>query len=456
MVVSLFYIQLHIIFMKVLSLFANVGFGEFELIQNGFNVVVANELLDDRVDFYKKLHPQTKEVIAGDISQPKVKECIVNAAHKFGPIDIIIATPPCQGMSLANAKKASNDPRNTLIVHAMEVFLKTEAKYMLIENVPNMPETYINHEEYGSIKIADYIKKSIPENFQCHTKVLNGKHFNTPQERKRSITLISQNRRWDFPDENLELQTLKSAIGHLPSLEANCSSPLKWHFSSKHNERHVDWMKHTASGNGAYFNALKHYPCCIIKNDSPDTIKELIKNGSVGWHTNPPILIDSEGVESKAKVTSLNSNGVVKLFAEIPPKHSLRREIYGFTTAYKRMSWNKPAPTVTMTNGSISSQNNVHPGCLIQPDGIFSDARALTVREILLLCGLSADALDSFAHNLDAYPDKKFKFKSGIYGYDYHPSFIRKVLGELFLPKMASAILNTLHQHQGKQLTLDI
>ena len=69
---------------------------------------------------------------------------------------------------------------------------------------------------------------------------------------------------------------------------------------------------------------------------------------------------------------------------------------------------------------------------------------------------LSADALDSFAHNLDAYPDKKFKFKSGIYGYDYHPSFIRKVLGELFLPKMASAILNTLHQHQGKQLTLDI
>ena len=84
--------------MKVLSLFANVGFGEFELIQNGFNVVVANELLDDRVDFYKKLHPQTKEVIAGDISQPKVKECIVNAAHKFGPIDIIIATPPCQGI----------------------------------------------------------------------------------------------------------------------------------------------------------------------------------------------------------------------------------------------------------------------------------------------------------------------------------------------------------------------
>ena len=432
--------------MKVLSLFANVGFGEFELIQNGFNVVVANELLEDRVDFYKKLHPQTKEVVVGDVSQSKVKESIVCAARKFGPIDVIIATPPCQGMSLANAKKASNDPRNTLIVHAMEVFLKTKAKYMLIENVPNMPQTYINHEEYGSIKIADYIKKSIPENFKCHTKVLNGKHFNTPQERKRSITLISQDGRWDFPKENLELQTLRSAIGDLPSLEASGSSPLKWHFSSKHNVRHVDWMKHTASGNGAYFNALKHYPFCTIENDSTDTIKELIKNGSIGWHANPPILIDSAGAESKAKVTSLNTNGVVELFAEIPPKHSLRREIYGFTTAYKRMSWDKPAPTVTMTNGSISSQNNVHPGSPTELDGTFSDARALTVREILIVCGLRADTLDGFAHNLDVDPDKKFKFKSGIYGYDYHPSFIRKVLGELFLPKMCAEIFSTIPQ----------
>ena len=105
------------------------------------------------------------------------------------------------------------------------------------------------------------------------------------------------------------------------------------------------------------------------------------------------------------------------------------------------MSWGKPAPTVTMTNGSISSQNNVHPG-RSNSDGTFSDARVLTIREVLLVCGLPPDLLDGFAHEIT--DDTKFKFKSGKFGYDYHPSFIRKVLGELFLPKVSLAIFSEL------------
>ena len=89
--------------MKVLSLFANVGLGEFYFKSAGFNVVVANELLADRVDFYKKLHPDTNKVIQGDISNDLIREDIINACNEFGPIDLIVATPPCQGMSVANA-----------------------------------------------------------------------------------------------------------------------------------------------------------------------------------------------------------------------------------------------------------------------------------------------------------------------------------------------------------------
>ena len=51
------------------------------------------------------------------------------------------------------------------------------------------------------------------------------------------------------------------------------------------------------------------------------------------------------------------------------------------------MSRDKPAPTITMANGSISSQNNVHPGRL-QADGTYSDARVLTLKELYILTGL--------------------------------------------------------------------
>ncbi len=40
-----------------------------------------------------------------------------------------------------------------------------------------------------------------------------------------------------------------------------------------------------------------------------------------------------------------------------------------------------------MGNGSISSQNNVHPGRL-KSDGTYSDARVLTLLEIIKLTGL--------------------------------------------------------------------
>ena len=97
-------------------------------------------------------------------------------------------------------------------------------------------------------------------------------------------------------------------------------------------------------------------------------------------------------------------------------------------TTYKRMFWDQPAPTVTMTNGSISSQNNVHP----------KDPRVLTIRELLAVCGLPENYLDKFSH---AQADGSFK-------YDFSPNFIRKVIGEIFLPKMSLSIIKSINNAQ--------
>ena len=110
-----------------------------------------------------------------------------------------------------------------------------------------------------------------------------------------------------------------------------------------------------------------------------------------------------------------------------------KRRIHGFSTTYKRMHWDRPAPTVTMTNGSISSQNNVHPGRRFT-DGTYSDARVLTIREILAISGLPLDCLDQFSR----------KQEDGSFKYDYTASFIRKVLGEMFPPLMALSIIKPL------------
>ena len=54
------------------------------------------------------------------------------------------------------------------------------------------------------------------------------------------------------------------------------------------------------------------------------------------------------------------------------------------------MNWDRPAPTVTMRNEIISSQENVHPGREL-PDGTWSDARVLSLRELLIVSSLPAE-----------------------------------------------------------------
>jgi DNA (cytosine-5)-methyltransferase 1 len=344
--------------MKALSLFSNVGFGEIYFKEFGVDVVVANELQEDRCKMYREIHPDVN-VICGDITNATIKEQIY---ENCDTIDLIIATPPCQGMSVANAKRSPNDHRNSLIIHAMEVFNEILPEYMLIENVSGMSETFIN-DDGNIVNIINYIESKLPQPWSLRWKILNAKNYNTPQSRKRFIGLISRGGKWKHPESRKKLITTKDAISHLDSLESGEKSSLPWHYAKKHNPNHIVWMKNTPTGKTAFENKI-HYP----KKDG--------------------------------------------------------RRIKGFSTTYKRIDWDKPAPTVTMCNGAVSSQNNVHPGNKLT-DGTYSDARVLSVEELGIICGLPERFLDKFKGNKSE-------------------NFIRKVLGECFPPTMAREIIKTI------------
>ena len=63
----------------------------------------------------------------------------------------------------------------------------------------------------------------------------------------------------------------------------------------------------------------------------------------------------------------------------------------GAPRTYMRMDWNKAAPTITSYNHTISSFQNVHPGRLIEETGLYSDARVLTIFELLRVMSLPDD-----------------------------------------------------------------
>jgi DNA (cytosine-5)-methyltransferase 1 len=316
------------IIIKGVSLFSSAGIGETYLEDIGIFIEVANELLPQRADLFRKLNPQ-KTMVVGDITNSEVFN---NILEKSGDnIDFLLATPPCQGVSVAGSnrtvEKMKDDERNYLINKVIEFIKIKTPKYVLIENVPAYLKLCLPYK--GELTgILDILKNELGDIYIIESDVLDASNFGTAQKRKRSmIKIYKKGLNWGWPQPSLPILTVEDVIGKLPSLESAETSPIPWHFARKHIGRHIMCMKHTPTGKSAFSNE-KHYP----KKESGERIK-------------------------------------------------------GYLSTFRRINWDEPAPTITMRNDAISSQRNVHPGRK-QVDGKYSDARVLTPLELILLTGL--------------------------------------------------------------------
>ena len=137
---------------NAISLFSSSGIGDLGLHKNGIETVVACELLKERAELFQVNNPNSK-VFNGDIWE--LEDDIVDyyqTNFKGNPF-IILATPPCQGMSSNGMGKMLNDfrkglrpkydERNRLIIPAVRIIKKLRPKWIIFENVSNMVNTLI-------------------------------------------------------------------------------------------------------------------------------------------------------------------------------------------------------------------------------------------------------------------------------------------------------------------------
>lgn len=312
---------------NAVSLFSSAGIGELRL-PDSIHVVAANELLKPRANCYNFFYPNT-QMYCGDIATPDIKNAMITAANSNN-CKLLIATPPCQGLSTLgknkNQSQYEHDKRNFLILEALDIIDACDFDYILIENVPKFIEMYFPYNgQYQHLE--EILKKKYADKYIIDIRILNAKDYGVPQCRPRAIIKMwKHGLHWSWPEKEKEI-TLKEAIGHLPSLEPGEDSGIPWHFAKPQNERAVLAMRHTEPGKSAIANEI-YYP----KKEDGSRIK-------------------------------------------------------GFHNTFKRMVWDQPCPARTTYCGSISSHNNVHPGYL-QPDGTYSDPRVLTLLETFIVSSI--------------------------------------------------------------------
>ena len=371
-----------------LSLFANVGVAETYLDELGIEIKVANELEPKRAKFYSHLYPKTNMII-GDITDEKIRKIIVLESKKNN-VDFIIATPPCQGMSLAG-KMDKFDKRNQLIYYAIEVIKKIKPKYILLDNVPQLLRTKIKVDNI-IISIPEYIHKELDDYYNfADENIVSAKDYDVPQMRKRNIFLLSRkdmNYVWQVPKKKKTI-TLRDAIYDLPSVDPLLKEGLE--------------------------ETLKLFPDFLIKKENAEKVSRFHR---------PPIHAKKHVVammHTPSGCTAFDN----KIFY---PKKDDGTRVNGHYNTYRRFEWDKPARTITQNNGVISSLCCVHPGKPYVQNGevLYSDPRCLTLYELFIVFSLPKD------WNVPDWADERF---------------IRRVVGEGIPPMLIKNIVEELVKH---------
>ncbi len=320
-----------------ITLFSCAGVGCYGFKMNNYECIATNELLEQRIAVQRANHKCRYEsgYICGDATSPETHRRIFNEIemwrheHGLEQVDVVFATPPCQGMSTANYKKTDHEQvRNSLVVQAIRIIQEIHPKVFVFENVRAFMKSICTDISGENIPIKESIYRNLSNHYNIFWKVINFKDYGVPSSRPRTIVIGTSRDLHNvmpldlFPTRKNEI-LLRDSIGGFNRLAFGAKDehdPL--HFARPFPEYMLPWIENLGEGETAF--------------DNPDETK--------------PYQLDKNG------------NRVINKGAYMGNK-------------YRRLIWNRPGACIATRSDIMSSQDTIHP----------CDNRVLSIRELMTL-----------------------------------------------------------------------
>lgn len=322
-----------------ISLFSSAGVGCYGFKKEDFECIATLEILKKRMNIqkYNKKCKYDSGYIIGDINATEIQNKLYSeidlwkAKENIKCVDVVIATPPCQGMSVANHKKNNEIARNSLILQSIKLINSIKPRFFIFENVKAFLTTTCANYDKQIMSINDAIDYYLEKDFNILKKVINFKDYGGNSSRTRTLVIgVKKNIKnitpYDlFPDKETS-KTLREVIGKYKALKnmGEISKDDIYHYFRKYDSRMLSWIKNTKEGFSAFDNKdIVNIPHKIVK-------------GKI--------------------VINKNKNG----------------------DKYKRCKWEAVAPCIHTRNDILASQSTIHP----QDDRVFS------IRELMELMNI--------------------------------------------------------------------
>ncbi len=341
-----------------ISLFSSAGVGCYGFKQAGFECIATNEIIPRRlaIQRYNNKCRYDSGYICDDITKDSARQAVFAEIDRWGgqgndQVDVLVATPPCQGMSVANHKKSDNEiVRNSLVVESIKLVKEIEPRFFIFENVAAFMKTGCTAPD-GNVKaIGDVIYEELAEKYVIADSVMNFKNYGSNSSRTRTVVIGVERKLSEFispielyPRYTAE-KTLREVIGDMPALEWGeiCKNDF-YHAFRTYPEEMRCWIHDLNEGESAFDNEdIRQQPHRVI-------------DGAI--------------------VVNQRKNG----------------------DKYTRQCWDKTAPCIHTRNDLLASQNTVHP----------VEDRVFSIRELMEMMTIPYDFrwCDYTLEELNKLPD---------------------------------------------------
>ncbi|RVY70685.1 DNA cytosine methyltransferase [Helicobacter pylori] len=363
-----------------ISLFSGAGVGCYGLLEEGFECVATNEILEKRLNI-QRINRKCKfdeSYISGDIKKPETKEKILKQigfySKKFGNdrVDLVVATPPCQGMSVANHKKKNDEiKRNSLVIESVDLIKQIKPRFFILENVPSFYKTGCIDKNDNLLEIGSMIEQNLSGDYMLYDEVINFKNFGANSSRTRTLVIGVCKEFKDFisaleffPDFKQE-KTLKEVIGSLKPLTWGEYDSADFYHSFRTYPKHMqEWIKDLKEGQSTFENVQDAisdlaYLCSNEGAFESDYLNPIQSSYQALMRKNSPKLYNHQATNhSQAALEKL------KLINKEQGKECLPKNLHGkqqFKSTWGRLNWNKISPTIDTRFDTPSNGTNSHP-----------------------------------------------------------------------------------------------
>jgi len=383
--------------LKGVSLFSGAGIGDLGYRAAGVHFLNMCEVEADRAALAELNFPKTKMFI-GDVGEMEDEICrnaTENLLDTGDELFLMTCTAPCQGMSkngqgtlLNNIRRGERpklDPRNRLILPALQAALRLRPRWIVFENVLEMRNTVIEDGQGRVRPILDVLFHTLTPDYTGDAYDVEFADYGIPQRRQRLITVLTRDpaarRQFESGNPLVPPRThaknpsgrlkpwvsVMEALKDFPPLDAvdesHAACPDKpFHHVPVLDSKKYEWIRHTPPGRSAFDNQCVN-PACLFEGNSAHGAS----HGSDGInraHRHTPLYCERCGTLLPRPYAGDGKGGL--------------RIMSGYTSAYKRMDANLPAPALTRNLSYPCSDQKVHP----YQNRVLSLAEAMTLQTI--------------------------------------------------------------------------